>query len=612
VVILALTVRGAFQLERAFDPGRYDFPAGMDEYNYDRLAAATAAGRSFFPGVIHSLPGYPALLAVLYRAGGRSPDLVRGVQVLLGALSCGLTFLVGRKILGTGGGLLAGLILAFYGPAVFFEGRLLPAAAALFFSLAALAWWTDPPKADRPLSRAAGGILLGLAALFSPAILFFALFLLLFRLARRRGGAPGFWRRTGPTVLGILAVLTPFGIRNSLRAGGPVLLTAHSGINFFLGNNPEAEGGFRTPLFLTPSATRIILDSRREANLRTGRELNPAEVSGFWFHEGLRHLAANPGAGARIWGKKLLLLFSPREYLDIGSEAASGPIKLFGIPLLPFGWLLPPALLGFFLLPRGNPARGPLFFFLSGQVLAVLLFFHQGRTRLLIVPVLAVLAAGTVRFLWRTLREGRWKRAAAMVILLAVLAAVTRGGGKAEMRSETNLLLFAAQREIIKGNEGPARALAEKALDLHPGLGGAELVLGAAAEAAGDRAAAERHYRAARGKEPFNPQPDLRLSLLFFEEGETEKAAAAARSALGKDPLSWRGHSLLADAARERGDGEGLYRHLLRAVEFNPNSARDQRNLALYYREEGDRALAGYHERRAERVEKSAVSGHWI
>ncbi len=604
MVLLALGVRGAFQLERIFDPDRYDFAAGMDEYNYDRLAAAQAAGRSFFPGAIYSLPGYPNLLTILYRAAGRSPELVRGFQVLLGALSCGLTFLIGRKVLGPGGGFLAGLILALYGPAVFFEGRLLPASAALFFSLAALAWWVYLPKPDRFVPWIAGGVLLGLAALFAPGILFFALFLIFFPRNWRPGTGEGIFWRKALAVFGLLAVLLPFGIRNSRRAGGPVLLTAHSGINFFLGNNPEAEGGFRTPLFLTPSATGIILDSRREANLRTGEELNPAEVSGFWFREGLRHLAANPGAGARIWGKKLLLLFSPREYLDIGGEAAFGPIKLFGIPLLPFGWLLPPALLGFFLLPRGNPARGPLFFFLSGQVLAVLLFFHQGRTRLLIVPVLAVLAAGTVRFLWRTLREGRWKPAAIIVILLAGVAAVTRGGGRAEMRSETNLLLFAAQREIIKGNEGSARALAEKALGLHPGLGGAELVLGAAAEAAGDRAAAERHYRAAREKEPFNPQPDLRLSLLFFEEGETEKAAATARSALGKDPLSWRGHSLLADAARERGDGEGVYRHLLRAVELNPNSARDQRNLALYYAEQGDRVLAGYHRERAERIKK--------
>ncbi len=576
----------------------------MDEYNYDRLAAATAAGRSLFPGVIHSLPGYPALLAVLYRAGGRSPGLVRGFQVLLGALSCGLTFLVGRKILGTGGGLLAGLILAFYGPAVFFEGRLLPAAAALFFSLAALAWWMDPPAADRSLSRAAGGILLGLAALFSPAILFFALFLLLFRLARRQGESPGFLRRIGLPILGILAVLAPFGVRNSLRAGGPVLLTAHSGINFFIGNNPEADGGFRTPLFLTPTATGIIVDSRREAERRTGEELNPAEVSRFWFAAGLRHLAAEPARGARTWGKKLLLLFSPREYLDIGGEDAGLPARLFGISLLSFGLLLPPALIGFFLLPRGRPARRPLYCFFAAQVLATLLYFHQGRSRLLLVPILAISAAAAVQFLWRALREGRLKRMALPATALVILAVLIRTGGREEMRSETNLLLFRAQQEIIRGNTAAARTMAEQALRLHPELGGAGLVLGAAAEASGDPGAAEDYYREAAGKEPLNPNPEIRLSLLYLEKGENRQAEEAAQRALEKDPLSWRAHSLLADAAREREDGEAVYRHLVRAVELNPNSARDQLNLALYYGEKGDRVLAGYHGRRAERVEK--------
>ena len=604
MVLLALTVRGAFQLERIFDPDRYDFPAGMDEYNYDRLAAAQAVGRSFFPEAIYSLPGYPALLSILYRPGGRNPELIRGFQVVLGALSCGLTFLIGRKIYGTGGGFLAGLILIIYGPAIFFEGRLLPATAGMFFSLLALTWWVCLPKPERPVLWCGGGILLGLSALFAPGILFFALLLISSSLLRRRGKSPGIFRREGLTVLGILIILLPLGIRNSIRAGGLVLLTAHSGINFFIGNNPEAEGGFRTPLFLTPSATGIIIDSHREAERLTGRELSPAEVSGFWFREGLRYLAAEPAAGIRIWGKKLLLLFSPREYLDIGGEAAGGPIKLFGIPLLPFGWLLPPALLGFFLLPRRRAERAPLLLFLFGQMMAVLLFFHQGRTRLLIVPILAVAASGTLRFLWQSLEEKRFKQAAGIVLLLVILAAGRRTGASKELRSETNLLLFAAQSEIIQGNGIIAQVLAEKALALHPELGGAELVLGTASETVGDQAAAENHYRRAGKKEAFNPQPELRLSLLYLERGETDKASAAARRALEKDPLSWRGHSLLADAARDRGDREDLYRQLLQAVELNPNSARDQRNLALDYRELGDRGMAEYHRQRAQRVER--------
>ncbi len=604
MVLLALVVRGAFQLERAFDPGRYDFPAGMDEYNYDRLAAAQAAGRSFFPPTIYALPGYPALLAALYRAGGRNPDLVREVQVLLGALSCGLTFLVGRKILGAGGGLLSGLILVFYGPAVFFESRLLPITAGLCFSLTALAWWIYLPKPELSLLRTAGGVLLGWSILFAPGNIFFALALISAGLLRRGEKNPGLFRGTGLTVLGILMVLLPFGIRNSIRAGGPVLLTAHSGINFFIGNNPEAGGGFRTPLFLTPSATGIVLDARREAERRTGKDLNPAEVSRFWLAQGLRYLTADPAGGAETWGKKLLLLFSPREHLDIGAENAGGSIRLFGLPLFSFGMLLAPALLGIFLLPRGQPARRPLFFFLAAQIAATLIYFHQGRNRLLLVPVLAIFAAGSVRFFWRSLREREPRRAAIPAIALAILIAVTRFGAGGEMRSETNLLLFRAQRAIINGNEAEARAMGERALSLHPGLGGAELVLGSASEAGGDRAGAESYYREAEKKEPFNPEPPLRISRLFLDGGETEKAAAAARRALEKDPLSWRAHSLLADVSRDRDDGEELYRHLTRAVELNPNSARDLRNLALYYRETGDRGMAEYHLRRAMRVER--------
>lgn len=609
VVLLALVVRGGFQLEWIFDPARYDLAAGMDEYNYDRLAAASAAGRAFFPGVIYALPGYPALLTVLYRTAGRNPDLVRAIQSLLGALGCGLTCLIGGKILGAGGGLLAGLILVFYGPVIFFEGRLLPAAPALFFSLLSLAWWVYLPKADRLISWVAGGFLLGLAAIFAPANLLFALLLLLFWIPSRRNTGPSlFWKET-LAVIGILAVLLPFAARNSRLAGGPVLLTAHSGINFFIGNNPEANGGFRTPIFLTPSATGIITDSRREAERRTGRELSPAEVSRFWFGEGWRHLAANPGTGLRTWCEKLRLIFSPREYFDIGSEAESGePVKLFGFRLLTFGLLFPPALFGIFCLPRREPARRPLFFYLAGQVAAILLFFYQGRGRLLIVPVLAVLAAGTVRFLWQTLRERKLKRAAVVAILLAVFAAVTRSRSRVEMRSETNLLLFWAQKAIIAGNKSSARELAGRATALHPELGGADVVRGTIAAGEGNIKEAEHYYRQAQLREPFNPEPALRLCLLFLEQGEKERALEAGRSALEKDPLSWRAHSLLVDGYFSRGEREAAYRHLRRAVELNPNSARDQQNLALYYAEQGDRGMADYHRARAERIERATVA----
>ncbi len=603
VSLLGLAVRGAFQAERAFDPNRYDFPAGMDEYNYDRLAAAHAAGRSFFPGEIYALPGYPSLLTTIYRTAGRRPKLVWAFQALLGGLGCGLTFLIGRKLLGPGGGLLAGLIVVFYGPIIFFENRLLPTGPALFFSLLALAWWTYLPKSGHLLSWLVGGFLLGLASIFAPGNLLFALLLILFRIPRERGRGPALFWREVLTVIGILAVLLPYAARNSRRSRGPVLLTAHSGINFYIGNNPEANGGFRTPLFLTPSATGIITDSRREAERRTGRELDAAGVSRFWFREGWLYLTNHPGEELRLLGRKFRLIFSPREYFDLGTEAEAGKAwRLFGLPLLCFGIILPPALLGIFLLCRQRPAGQPFFFYLAAQAAAIIIFFFRGRSRLLMVPALAVPAAGTIIFLWRSLRERRMKRVAAAAILLPFLVLATRSRHRVEMRSETNRLLFRAQKANMEGKATQARKLAEQALTLHPELAGAELVLGSIAADKGDPAAAERHYRKAKEREPYSPEPDLRLCSLYLEQGERQRAREAGQSALAIDPISWRAHSLLADPSREEGENQQLYHHLQRAVELNPNSVRDRKNLAFYFEAAGDVGLAAYHRERAARV----------
>ncbi len=604
MVILALGIRGAYQLERRFEPSRYDLAYGMDEYNYDRLAASRVAGRFFFPGVIYSLPGYPALLHPLYLIGGRSLDLVRAAQALLGAISCGLTFLLGRKVFGPKAGLLAALIAIFYGPSLFFETRLVPATAGLLASLLSLTWLAYLPGANRRPAWLMGGVLLGVAALFAAGNLLLALLILLFWI-------PGnsvpplslIWKET-LVLLGVLLVLTPAATRNSRQAGAPVALTAHAGINFFIGNNPESTGGFKTPLFLTPSATGIILDSHRVAEERAGKRLSPGGSSWFWFKEGLRYLFSAPGNTLRLTMLKIGLLIGPREYPDIGGnrEGAKRDFQLYGIPLVPFGLIVPFAAAGLFLSPRRKRTRMLLLLYLIAGVSAIVFFYYQDRARLLIVPVCAIFAGGCVQFLFRALRDRQLKRAFPVIIFLFAAFVALWNLPAVEMRSETNLLMTRAQKNFRERNMSVARDMLDRALLLHPGLGGAYLVLGDVASLEGNEPAAEEYYRVAEQKEPLNPDPALRLSILFLGRGKLNAAKGAALRALTIDPLSWKAHSLLADSYYYSGEEEEAYRQARIAVQLNPNSAKDHNNLALHFSREGDPGMAEYHYRRAARI----------
>jgi len=331
----------------------------MDQYNYDRLAFSLVNRSTFFPGTIYSLPGYPIFLYLIYLVAGRSLDLIWFLQAGMGAISCGLTYLIARKIVGERAGLLSAFLLVFYGPVIFYETILIPTTAALLLSLLTLTWWIYLPGANRLMAWLTGGVLLGLSGIFSAVNLLFSLLLVCIWIPWMNHKFPLLrWKIVG-LVAGILVVVLPFTLRNSCLSRGPIALTAHSGINFFIGNNPEARGGFLTPNFLTPSATGIIRDSHRAAELRSGQELDPGKVSRFWWREGRRFLFASPGSALKLWLNKLRLIISLREYLDIGGGWGMGgnPFDLYRLPLISFGCLAPFALAGIILTARRERFR---------------------------------------------------------------------------------------------------------------------------------------------------------------------------------------------------------------------------------------------------------------
>ncbi len=226
----------------------------MDQYNYDRLGYSLNVGRPFFPGTVYSLPGYQTFIFSVYFLIGRSLFAVRVIQAMAGALAGGLLFLLGRKTVGRTAALLAAAVFIVYGPALIHESLIIPTIPAIFFSLAALVWWVYLPGKNQLLSLLAGGIFLGISSLFSAANLLFSFLVLCFYLPRIEKGRGGMLKKLFAAGAGIVIIVLPFILRNFRPAQGFVPLTAHSGINFYIGNNPESDGTFSPPLFLTPSA----------------------------------------------------------------------------------------------------------------------------------------------------------------------------------------------------------------------------------------------------------------------------------------------------------------------------------------------------------------------
>ena len=92
-----------------------------DAVSYDAWAQGIAAGNWLGNEVFYQAPLYPYFLGTLFFFVGHNLIAVRVVQALLGALSCGLLSLAATRLFGTRAGLTAGLLLAIYAPAVFFD-----------------------------------------------------------------------------------------------------------------------------------------------------------------------------------------------------------------------------------------------------------------------------------------------------------------------------------------------------------------------------------------------------------------------------------------------------------------------------------------------------------
>src|SRR6185436_1809186 len=104
----------------------------VDSRQYDAWAQQIAAGEWVGTAVFYQTPLYPYFLACLYKIGGHHLLLVRIVQALMSAMACVLVAGAGRRFFGPRVGIAAGLLLAVYPEAIFWDGLLQKSSLDLF------------------------------------------------------------------------------------------------------------------------------------------------------------------------------------------------------------------------------------------------------------------------------------------------------------------------------------------------------------------------------------------------------------------------------------------------------------------------------------------------
>ena len=150
-------------------------------------------------------------------------------------------------------------------------------------------------------------------------------------------------------VAGLAIVLLPVAIRNYAVGGGFYLTTSQFGPNFFIGNNPQADGTYMSLRFGRGAPEYERTDATELAEHAAGRTLTPAEVSSYWTGRALAFVTGQPGAWLRLMGRKVALLFNATEMLDTEAQEShaewSWPLRLGGL-IGHFGLLTPLAVAG--------------------------------------------------------------------------------------------------------------------------------------------------------------------------------------------------------------------------------------------------------------------------
>ncbi|MFT5695433.1 MAG: 4-amino-4-deoxy-L-arabinose transferase-like glycosyltransferase, partial [Myxococcota bacterium] len=346
VFAVALAIR-ALELWELADTPLLEFVLG-DAKNYVAWGRELAAGNWLGDETFYQAPLYPYFLGVLFSVFGDDLFAVRVFQLFMGSGSCVLIALAGARFFSPRAGLAAGLGMAVYGPAVYADAMIQKSVLDIFF--VCLSLWLVSVMATRPSVRACLGLGMALGtmtltrenALVFPVVLVPWLALALDADRRSRAAFAAWF------VLGMALVLGPVAVRNWVVGGEFHLTTSQFGHNFYIGNNPAADGTY-APLIEGRGDPRVErLDAIELAEHALGKKLSPSEVSGFYTERALQFILGEPVDWLRLMLRKVLLVFTSTEMVDTEDQythAENSFVLTATGSLFHFGVLTPVALL---------------------------------------------------------------------------------------------------------------------------------------------------------------------------------------------------------------------------------------------------------------------------
>jgi tetratricopeptide (TPR) repeat protein/4-amino-4-deoxy-L-arabinose transferase-like glycosyltransferase len=634
-----------------------------DSRGYDEWARRIAGGEWLGREVFYQAPLYPYMLGVVYAVAGRHLLLVRVLQAIIGSASCVLLGLAAARLFsrpvdtppgrselvqGRRAGLAAGLMLAVYAPAIFFDGLLQKSVLDVFFLCLALwliattinaesAKTAEPGEIKKNRSRRVLrvprtlrlpswyawlglGLTMGALALTRENALVFIVVILawaLFTNPESRVPHPeSRVTRAALFVTGLAIILLPVAARNVYVGGGFYLTTAQAGPNFYIGNNPHADGTYQSLRFGRGAPEYERQDATELAERALGRSLTPGEVSSYWVDKAMDFITSRPGAWLTLMARKLALLWNATEMLDTESQEAhaeySLPLRVLGV-VGHFGILVPLAVLGAVVTWPMRRRIWILYAMTLAYAASVVLFYVFARYRYPLVPLLIIFAAAGVveaaalftterTTTERTETNGKHGKIVKQTKTVRSVSATRPSAfsgralwtaaavGATAIFSNWPMLSTTLMRAVTETNlavalqgEGrldEATAHYQRAIALRPDYVPAYNNLGTALRAEGRLGDAVAAYQRAISLRPEYPDAHYNLANVLTDEGKAAEAADHFRVALRTISGSPDVHNNLGIALMAQGQRDEAIAEFRASVNADPASAKSHRNLA--------------------------------
>ncbi len=390
ILVLALAVRIGIGIFLGFNSGPDQAACGADSVEFEHMAWSAAQGEGFRlydggPLTAFRAPGYPLLLAFIYKISGRVFWLNRVMLSLFGVATCWLVYILSRRLrLGDFIALSAAFITAVLPLQFYWCGHFMSEPISAFMNVAICLLLVIAWEKKSLWLYFVSGVITGMAALVRAACMLLPVMYGILMLVARRVKLSKLILFGLLLVAGIVVAIAPWVMRNKIVLDRIVLVSTNGGSTFWGANNDivAVPGKYWGDWI---STTRVDPERKKREVWTLSNEADQDKKE---WQIGKEYVRNNLRKMPLLEVGKFWLLLKP-----FPNSANKIYVTVTGL-----GWiiLLPLVIIGMIIVFKDKENRG-LFIPVNAQILTLLvttaIFYGSERFRMPYEPLLAIYAA---------------------------------------------------------------------------------------------------------------------------------------------------------------------------------------------------------------------------